>query len=81
MDINKIRNMNDEELALFLSKVTLKKTKDCIRCKKEEDFNNTFKILKVENKETFQTKRLCCLCDDCYQKMLEFLNVIDIDWN
>lgn len=76
MDYNKIRSMTDEELSVLLKQLSARGSKTCIKCNKQSTF-----IVKVENTKTFQTKKLCGLCDDCYQDLLQSFDLFDVDWN
>lgn len=76
MNIDKIKNMTDEELETFLQRITFKKNNNCIKCGSID----TAKVIKIENKDLFQTKKLCNICDKCYKELLEYLNTPDIDW-
>lgn len=76
MNVKMIRAMSDEELEEFLSRISYKKTNHCSKCLKASN-----KAVKIENKETFQTKKLCMVCEDCYKKLVEFLNTNEIDWS
>ena len=75
MELNKIRNMSDDELLKFLKQLSNRGTKFCLKCNKPTAF-----VIKIENQDTFQTKKLCGLCEDCYQQLLDTLSVYDIDW-
>lgn len=76
MDLDKIRQMNDEELSKLLKQLSRRGGKSCAKCGKPTSFN-----IKIENAETFQTKKLCGLCQDCYDDLLDYLQVYDVDWS
>ena len=76
MDLDKIRNMNDEELSKLLKQLSTRGTKNCAKCGKPVAF-----VVKIENQDTFQTRKLCGLCKECYEDMLEHLGLYDIDWD
>lgn len=76
MDLKKIREMDDIKLAKFLKEIQSRNTGVCCMCGKL-----AYKVVKIENKDKFQTKKLCGVCDTCYPKLLNFLGVSDIDWN
>lgn len=75
MDLNKIRSMNDEELLTYLKNLAHKDVSKCTGCG-----NTGTKVIKIENKETFQTKKLCGICDKCYIELLNYLKCSDINW-
>lgn len=76
MDLDKIRKMNDEELSKLLKQLSTRGSKFCKKCNKPAAFN-----IKIENAETFQTRKLCGLCKKCYQDLLEHLELYDIEWD
>ena len=77
MKLDRIRNMNDEELAAYLKRLSNKRSDNlCIKCNNKADF-----FVKIENCDTFQTKKLCGLCEDCYNNLLEHLGTFDVIWN
>lgn len=76
MDIKSIREMTDEQLENFLKSITIKAQKNCCIC----GLKST-KIIKINDKEKFQTKKLCSICDNCYKNMIDnYLKVSDIEW-
>ena len=77
MDLNKIRNMNDKELELYLKTLSDRKNTNCIKCGK---INATYTI-NVQNKKKAQQKKLCSLCDSCYSDLLDNLGINDIIWD
>lgn len=76
MDLEKIRNMNDQELENYLKLLANKKT-ICIKCGK----TNPNYTINVQNKKLIQQKKLCNLCDECYSELLDVLGVCDIIWD
>lgn len=77
MDLNKIRNMNDEELQRYLSSISSRKDSSCYKCGK----NNANYTINVKSKREAQQKKLCCLCNKCYNELLEKIEINDIIWN
>lgn len=75
MDLNKIRNMNDDELRKYLTNLSNRDLHKCSICDKSAD-----KIIKIENKRTCQTKSICGLCNSDYSSLLEFLCTTDPNW-
>ena len=75
MDLKKIRSMNDEELIFYLKHIQNRTADVCNICNKEAT-----KIIKIENTDTFQTKKLCGICEECYSDLLNTLKTSDLDW-
>lgn len=72
-----IRNMSDEELQQYLSKNYIKRNKKgCWKCSKKAVY-----MVKIENKDTFQTKKVCGLCEEHYRVLLKHLKVHKVDWD
>lgn len=76
MDLQRIRNMNDEDLKEYLNFISNRNTTRCSVCSQ-----GATKVVKIENKETYQMKKLCGICDDCYMKLVKQLNTTEIEWN
>lgn len=77
MDLNKIRNMNDMELENYLKSLSSKRTSDCVKCGKI----NANYTMNIQNKNKFQQKKLCNLCEACYGDLLDYLGTCDIIWD
>jgi len=75
MNYDKIRKMNDKELAEFLKNLSNRDVTKCSKCGLIPKY-----VVKIENTETFQTKRLCAICDDYYKRLLMELNTFEILW-
>lgn len=75
-DYNKIRNMSDEQLEMFLQSLKKRNVNVCMKCNKP-----TKMVIKIENKETMQMKALCGLCNKCYEKFLDDLGTYDLGWD
>lgn len=76
MNLDRIRNMSDEELTSYLKNMSNKKNMNCYCCGK-----NGKNTILIKNFHNNQQKKLCTLCDDCYDKLLDFLNITDIIWD
>lgn len=76
MDYEAIRKMNDRELAEFLRGISNRDTSKCSRCNRAPRYH-----IKIENLKTYQTKRLCTICEDCYKQLLKDMKAVDIIWN
>ena len=48
---------------------------NCYKCGKNGNYT-----LNIKNGRASQQKKLCTLCDGCYKKLLEYLNITDIIW-
>ena len=75
-NLDKIRSMSDEELEAYMRKLLLTKHTNCIVC----GYYST-KTVYIRNELTFQTKKLCKICDKDYERLLEFLNAVPIKWD
>lgn len=75
MNYDRIRSMNDKELAQFLRDLSNRDTTKCSKCGQIPKY-----VVKIENTETFQTKKLCAICDECYKQLLMELNTFEILW-
>lgn len=76
MDLAKIRNMSDEELTNYLRGLASKNKTDCYICNKKD----AKYIIYIKNNEAMQQKKLCALCDEHYNKLLDLIEICDINW-
>lgn len=70
---DKIRKMTDIELKDYLRAY---KSQICIKCGAEGTYT-----LNIRSSREGRQKKLCCLCDDCYDELINYLKVIDIEWD
>ena len=76
MKLQNIREMNDRELYTFINNIS--NNNGCICCK-------CGKIVYRENRITISrnvdvtTKKICCLCKECYADLLDWLGVNDCE--
>ena len=77
MDLDKIRKMDDTELENYLKNLTKRNSTNCVKCGKASS-NYT---MNIQNKKQIQQKKLCCLCEDCYTDLLDYLGTTDILWD
>ena len=76
MNLDNIRNMNDEDLKKYLKILTDRKKSNCSFCGKKGIYT-----INIRNSEVYQQKKLCSMCESCYKKMLEYLKLEDIIWD
>lgn len=77
MDLKKIRDMDDDELSVYLKSLMIRKTTNCYKCGKE----NSPYTINIQNKREQQQKKLCSLCENCYKELLNYLSIEDILWD
>lgn len=77
MDLIKIRSMTDEQLKAYLEAISSRKDNSCIKCGKQ----NANYTINIKSKKHQQQKKLCSLCNVCYEKMLKDLELEDIIWD
>lgn len=77
MDLEKIRKMNDEELSLYLKSLSSRNTNSCLKCGKAHPVYT----INLQNKKKAQQKKLCSLCENCYDELLSYLGCADIIWD
>ena len=76
MKLQNIREMNDRELYTFINNISNNNGRIC--CKRG-------KIVYRENRITISrnvdvaTKKICCLCKECYADLLDWLGVNDCE--
>lgn len=75
-NFDKIRNMSDDELEAYMRKLLKKKYTNCSICGEEST-----KTVFIKNEITFQTKKLCRVCDKHYEGLLDFLNTVPVKWD
>ena len=72
MELQNIRKMNDRELYTFINNISNNNGRICCKCGK---------IVYRENRITISrnvdvaTKKICCLCKECYADLLDWLGV------
>ena len=76
MKINNIREMSDRELYTFINNISNQNGRVRCKCGKivfKEDRITLFRNVDVA------TKKICCLCKDCYSDLLDYLGINDIE--
>ena len=76
IDLNKIRNMSDESLYNYIHRLSKRRGNTCLKCGKQANYT-----LNIQNKKAYQQKKLCVLCEDCYDDLLDYLDCMDIIWD
>lgn len=78
VDLEKVRNMNDEELNNYLTYLRKENKQACARCYAPI---SGYEIFVRHNKKGYlSTRKLCSICENCYNEMINFLNVEPINW-
>ena len=76
MKLQNIRKMNDRELYTFINNISNNNGRICCKCGK---------IVYKEQRITLSrnvdvtTKKICCLCKDCYSDLLDYLGINDCE--
>ena len=81
MNLEKIRNMPDEQLARFINDVSQRNSIICSKCggiiiSKERKCL----MVSINDKEKKKSKKLCNLCNECYIDLLDYLSISDVEW-
>lgn len=81
MDLEKIRNMSDEQLTRFINDVSQRNSIICSKCggiviSKERKCL----MISINDKGTQKSKKLCNLCNECYIDLLDYLGISDVEW-
>ena len=82
MNLEKIRNMSDEELKSFMNELSQRNNIFCSKCG-DVVHSKDRKVINVAiyDKTIGQrARKLCSLCNNCYVDLLDYLGVSDIDW-
>ena len=82
MNLDEIRNMNDNELRTFMTNLSQKNNIFCSKCGNiiSSKERKTINVGIYDNHTGQKVKKLCSLCNDCYIDLLDYLCVSDIDW-
>ena len=81
MNLEKIRNMPDEQLARFINDVSQRNSIICSKCggiiiSKERKCL----MVSINDKGIQKSKKLCNLCNECYIDLLDYLSISDVEW-
>jgi hypothetical protein len=81
MDLDTIRNLDDEQLKKFINDLSQRNNVFCAKCGNVINHKTKFNInIGIYNRYGQKVKKLCSLCDGCYSDLLDYLSVPDIDW-
>lgn len=75
MKINNIRKMNDKELYSFINNISNNNGRICCKCGKIVYKND--RVTLMRNIDVV-SKKICCLCKDCYSDLLDYLEINDV---
>ena len=76
MKLDNIREMSDRELYTFINNISNQNGRICCKCGK---------IVYREQRVTLSrnidvaSKKICCLCKDCYSELLDWLGINDVE--
>ena len=76
MKLQNIREMNDRELYTFINNISNNNGRICCKCGKIVYRENRITILRNID---VATKKICCLCKECYADLLDWLGVNDCE--
>ena len=74
MKLSDIRNLNDKDLNTLLINISNNNGRVCCKCGNIVYKNDRITIMKNEG---VATKKLCCICKECYPELLDYLGVND----
>lgn len=83
MDLNKIRNMSDNELRSFMNELSQRNNIFCSKCGNVVSPKNrkNINISIYDGHAGQKARKLCSLCNSCYTDLLDYLGVSDIEWD
>ena len=76
MKLQNIREMNNRELYTFINNVSNNNGRICCKCGKIVYRENR---ITISRKVDVATKKICCLCKECYADLLDWLGVNDCE--
>lgn len=77
IDLEKIRNMSDESLKNYLIYLQNKNVSTCAKCYQP---NAEYVVLIRQTGKYVSTRKACCLCENCYVKLMNYLELPLIEW-
>lgn len=75
MKISDIKNMSDKDLYSFINNVSNNNGRVCCKCGKVVYKNERVTLMKNVD---VASKKICCLCKDCYSDLLDYLGINDV---
>lgn len=83
MNLDEIRNMNDEQLRTFMNNLSQSNNIICAKCGNITDRKNrkTINVAIYDRHIGQKARKLCSICNACYSDLLDYLAVSDIDWS
>ena len=76
MKLQNIREMNDRELYTFINNISNNNGRICCKCGKIVYRENR---ITISRNGVVATKKICCLCKECYADLLDWLGVNDCE--
>ena len=76
MKLQNIREMDDRELYTFINNISNNNGRICCKCGKIVYRENR---ITISRNADVATKKICCLCKECYADLLDWLGVNDCD--
>lgn len=82
MNLDKIRNMSDEELKSFMNELSQRNNIFCSKCGNVVSSKDRKNInIGINDRGYQKARKLCSLCNSCYVDLLDYLGISDIDWS
>ena len=76
MNVQYIRNLSDKELYSFVNRISNQNGRICCKCGKIVFKNDRVTLMRNID---VASKKICCLCKDCYTELLDWLGVNDCE--
>lgn len=73
-NVKNIREMSDKELYTFINSISNGNGRICCKCGKIVFKNDR---VTLSRNVDVATKKICCLCKECYSELLDWLGVND----
>lgn len=81
MNLEKIRNMSDEDLTRFINGVSQRSSIICSKCGGVMNSKDRkCLMISINDKGMQKSKKLCNLCSECYTDLLDYIGISDIKW-
>jgi len=76
MKANNFKNMSEKELYSFINQISNNNGRICCKCGEIVFKDNR---ITLSRNIDVTTKKICCLCKDCYSDLLDYLGINDIE--